>query len=115
MLLLIYSYFSVHYNYVYITSEYICIYFIDITISSTLLCNNGSVRLIDGETDREGRVEVCLNNEWSRICQDKWDYREAAVVCSQLAYPIEGSFNSTQTTQTYTCRYTCIITYICST
>ncbi len=75
------------FHYIY-TLNYLII--LDSVVSNVILCATGSVRLIDGITDRDGRVEVCLNNEWIRVCQGNWDFRDAAVVCNQLGYPIEG-------------------------
>lgn len=53
-------------------------------------CENGEARLADGSTKREGRVEVCMDGEWSSVCGKKWDYREARTVCRQLKFPNHG-------------------------
>ena len=39
-----------------------------------------------GETEAEGRVEMCFNREWYVVCADQWTRNSTAVVCRQLGY-----------------------------
>ena len=49
-------------------------------------CSHGDIRLMDGEMDYEGRVEMCYNNVWGTVCHNNWNYLDAVVVCYQLGY-----------------------------
>ncbi|XP_071482224.1 scavenger receptor cysteine-rich domain-containing protein DMBT1-like [Diadema antillarum] len=46
--------------------------------------NEGDVRLSDGPTSRDGRLEIYHNNEWGTVCSTTWGPEEAEVTCRQL-------------------------------
>ena len=53
-------------------------------------CEEGAVRLKDGDITQEGRIEVCANNIWGSICGDGFDFTDAYVVCKELGLGVSG-------------------------
>ena len=45
-----------------------------------------TVRLVDGSTKYDGRVEVYHNGVWATVCDDRWGTDDAQVVCNALDY-----------------------------
>ena len=58
----------------------------DVAITVSNQCEYGEVRLVGGSGPHEGRVEVCFNSQWGRVCPNLWDNNDATVVCRQLGY-----------------------------
>ena len=53
-------------------------------------CTYGDVRLVNGTSLYEGRVEICINDLWGTVCDDGWGSVDATVVCKQLGYAYTG-------------------------
>ena len=56
-------------------------------------CQDGDIRLSDGEAVYEGRVEVCFNGVWGTLSRIGWSSKESMVVCRQLGYKFDGMSN----------------------
>ena len=53
-------------------------------------CIEGDVRLAEGNTVLEGRVEICVDNLWGTVCSTGWGNNDAQVVCRQLGFSPTG-------------------------
>ena len=54
-------------------------------------CTYGDVRLVDGSDQYEGRVEVCINDQWGTVCDNAWSSVDATTVCKQLGFAYTSS------------------------
>ena len=44
-----------------------------------------------GTAPTEGRVEVCVNNNWGTVCDDGWTAVDAGVACMQAGFSSENA------------------------
>ena len=50
------------------------------------LISDLDVRLVNGPSDAEGRVEIRYNDIWGTICNDNFDDNDALVLCKMLGF-----------------------------
>ena len=72
-----------------------------------------AVRLVNGTTKYEGRVEVHHNGVWGTVCDSGWDLNDANVVCNELNFgqPVTArprAFNGQGSGQIWLDNVTCI-------
>ena len=73
------------------TSDHNCVHFEDAgVVCGSQNCNDSDIRLVNGFSSYEGRVEICLNGVWGTVCDDFWSDNDATVVCRQLNLPNDG-------------------------
>ena len=70
-------------------------------------CSSGDLRLVGGERQSEGRVEICVEGFWGTVCDSWWSQREALVVCRQSGFGARGSHLITLSFLTILC-YVCV-------
>ena len=49
-------------------------------------CTDGAVRLVEGETEWEGRLEVCFDRRWGTVGNDVWTEVNGQVMCNAMGY-----------------------------
>ena len=55
----------------------------------TASCSDGDLKLV-GDSEREGRLEVCFNQRWGTVNGDGWSSIDTEVACRQLGYSTSG-------------------------
>ncbi|XP_045670541.1 galectin-3-binding protein-like isoform X2 [Ursus americanus] len=55
-------------------------------VAGTQGVEDGDMRLADGNTANEGRVEIFYRGQWGTVCDNLWDLMDAIVVCRALGF-----------------------------
>ena len=83
-------------------------------------CSSGDLRLVGGERESEGRVEICVEGFWGTVCDlhsPAFGRKGATVVCRQLGMKTLGIFlvnvKSVVWTPSYTASLYCKLTHMC--
>ena len=66
-------------------------YLLSTVVSDQTECSHGDIRLVNGTTLQEGRLEVCIYSNWGTVCNDGWGDSDSFVVCRQLGYQENGN------------------------
>ena len=48
-------------------------------------CFDGEVRLVEGESEWEGRLEVCFSRRWGTVSSDGWTQTNTQVFCLDMS------------------------------
>lgn len=48
------------------------------------------MRLVNGTDNSQGKIEVCVDQMWTNVCDKNWSIPDANVVCRQLGYSGNG-------------------------
>jgi len=66
-----------------------------------------------GGLPNQGRVEICIGEQWGTVCDDFWGETDASVVCKEMGYSQNGQFAFQLWINVYICIDTVRRGYVC--
>lgn len=78
-----------HFSYCCLKYEY-CKFTLDYAMNGTIFAGDNNIRLVDGTSMINGRLEVLIKGSWGSVCERHFDDLDAAVVCRELGFPSES-------------------------
>ena len=57
----------------------------------TASCPDGEIRLVGTSSVFGGRVEICVEQSWTTVCDAYWGNEDASVLCRQLEFSPYGT------------------------
>ena len=81
------------------TSQLLSLYCLPENTESTILqsdCGDGDLKLVEGPSANEGKIEICMNGFWGTVCRGPgtFNVEDARVVCRQLGFQAYGMVSS---------------------
>ena len=63
---------------------------ISYNMTDSVDCVDGDLRLVGGDSENEGVLQVCFNKRWGTINGDGWTDEDTQVACKQLGFNTKG-------------------------
>ena len=64
-------------------------------INHAATCSDGDLKLVGGDSESEGRLEVCFNKRWGTVNGNGWTQIDTRVACKELGFPAQCMLNLT--------------------
>ena len=62
-------------------------------LNYTVSCDDGDLKLVGGESESEGLLEVCFSQRWGTVNRDGWSSSDTQVACRQLGFETTSKLN----------------------
>lgn len=69
----------------------VAVYIVSVTvIIPDSQCTNNDIRLLWGNGNWEGNIQICINGAWGWVCDNSFGTPDAKVACKQLGFQTTG-------------------------